>query len=538
MGRDPLTAVQQMLDEYRPWHEAVHPVDLFQKRTKPPEFDAPAWPEPVARLALDIGARVGGDPQIAAWAMLTLVAGIAPDAIRIRPKQFDDTWTESPRLWVGIVASPGAKKSPMQRPILAPVHGAQAGMTETYLAEKEVYEPARKAWEKAAAKDPDRAGDPPTAPRHERLVVEDATLEALAEVLIHNPEGLTSVHDELAAQIGSWDAYREGGTGKDRAHWLKLKEGGAHYIDRIRRGHGHVPNWSSSLLGNIQPTRIADIDRGQKLGSDGMLQRFLLIPARDAVPGIDRAPDREAADWWRQMVDTVIELRRACSQRPVVVRVADDAADEMRRLMVSADGLAMTPGLDEALASHFLKLPGEIARLVLICHIIAQCTAAQSRSERADVLVTFPVALATVRAVRRLVMGSVVPALNHFYESVLGRRGRDPLLLRVAEAVLLHDEQTITARELYRQVRKVEREKLLSAAEDLELAGWLEPIEGTRRNQQAWEIHPLLKTLYEQQKFDTMRRRMAAQLAILEAVEERRAAGEPASDDDENGGGL
>lgn len=520
MGQDPSDIVRQ-LDTTRPWFEDVHPVDLFQKRTRPPEFDAPAWPEKVAELALDIGARVGGDPQIAAWSMLVMVAGIAPDAIKITPKQHDDTWTESARLWAALVAAPGAKKSPMQRPILAPVHAAQAEMTEDYLRERETYEPLRKRWERAAAKDPDTAGDPPTAPRHERLVVEDATLEAMTDILADNPAGLASVHDELAAQIGSWDAYRDNGSGKDRAHWLKLKEGGPHYVDRVRRGHGHVPNWSSSLLGNIQPTRIADIDRKQNLAADGMLQRFILVPARDAVPGIDRAPNRDASAWWSRMVDMLIDLRRICSERPLTVRVADDAATDMRALMVRADGLAMNPGLDEGLQSHLLKLPGEIARLVLIYHLIAQCTAAMSRPESVDVLVSFPVTSSTVQAVRRLVMGSVVPGLVHFYESVLGRKTRDPLLIRVAEAVLLHKERHITARQLYRSVQNVDREKLLAAAEDLELAGWLQPVEGTRRNQQSWQIHPLLERLYNDQRYETMRRRLVAMVAIQEAIDER-----------------
>lgn len=531
MGGGYAREVLEYLDTSRPWHDGVHPVDLFQKRTRPPEFDAPAWPEKVAELALDIGARVGGDPQIAAWSMLVMVAGIAPDAIKITPKQHDDTWTESARLWAALVAAPGAKKSPMQRPILAPVHAAQAAMTEEYLRERETYEPLRKRWERAAAKDPDTAGDPPTAPRHERLVVEDATLEAMTDILADNPAGLASVHDELAAQIGSWDAYRDNGSGKDRAHWLKLKEGGPHYVDRVRRGHGHVPNWSSSLLGNIQPTRIADIDRRQNLAADGMLQRFILVPARDAVPGIDRSPNRAAAAWWSSMVDILIDLRRSSSERPMTVRIADDAAADMRALMVRADGLAMNPGLDEGLQSHLLKLPGEIARLVLIYHLIAQCTAAMTRSEPVDVLVSFPVSSATVQAVRRLVMGSIVPGLVHFYETILGRKGRDPLMMRVAEAVLTHQERHITARQLYRSIQGVDREKLLGAAEDLELAGWIQPMEGTRRNQIVWEIHPALPELYRAQKMAAWYRRAMAFEAIQNTTAEKWPIEDGDSDD-------
>lgn len=499
-----------------PWHVDVHPADLFSAAATPPPFDPAAWPAPIADYALDVARRVGGDPSIAAWTMLAMVAGILPDAIKIQPRQHDTGWTESARIWVASIGSPATKKSPMGGSVLRAVHHAQSQMTEDYQAAIGPYERARKAWERASAKDPDTAGDEPVKPRHERLLVEDATLEAIGELLQANPGGIVSVQDELAAQIGSWDAYSDKGAGKDRAHWLKLKEGGPHYIDRIRRGHGHVPNWSASLVGNIQPQRIADINKTHKLGADGMLQRFLLIPVADAVPGEDVAPG-EIMAWWPVFLERLVEVRRACEGRHIRVTVSADAAEDMRQLMVRAEALTYQVA-DEGLASHLAKLPGEIARITLVYHAILQIDASRARGMSPDVALSFPVARATVATVRRLVLGTIVPALHCFYASVLGRDAAEMTVTRVAAAVLAHGENEITARELRRLVRKVSRDQLLAACQDLEISGWLQPMEQRRRNQQAWFVHPAVHELYAQQREIDAQRRQRARDVIQEAI--------------------
>ena len=42
-----------------------------------------------------------------------------------------------------------------------------------------------------------------------------------------------------------------------RALMLEAYDGGPQRVDRIKRGHVFVPNWSVVVAGNIQPRRLA-----------------------------------------------------------------------------------------------------------------------------------------------------------------------------------------------------------------------------------------------------------------------------------------
>src|SRR5215467_5882461 len=77
----------------------------------------------------------------------------------------------------------------------------------------------------------------------------------------------------------------------DRGFWLQAYDGGPHNVDRIKRGSIHIKNLSVSLLGCIQPDRLAEM---QGLTSDGLLQRFVPVMWGPATFTQDRPCDDEA----------------------------------------------------------------------------------------------------------------------------------------------------------------------------------------------------------------------------------------------------
>ena len=66
---------------------------------------------------------------------------------------------------------------------------------------------------------------------------------------------------------------------------LEAYDGGPQRVDRIKRGHVYVPNWSVVVAGNIQPRRLAGM--AENLIDDGLFQRFLTIHTRPALLGVD-----------------------------------------------------------------------------------------------------------------------------------------------------------------------------------------------------------------------------------------------------------
>jgi putative DNA primase/helicase len=268
-------------------------------------------PQSLRPLVEDISDRMQTPPDFAAIAGIVALAGCVNRRALIRPK-VEDNWTVTPNLWGAIIADPGFMKSPILRAMTAPLaHIEEMWRAEyesssgDYEVEKEKAELRFQAWRerfKAAEK---QGKTPPTQPDNtlkeptlRRLLLTDATFEALHEILSKNPAGVLVTRDELTSLISTLD--RPGREG-ERGFFLQSWNGDSGFtIDRIGRGSIYVPAVCVSLLGCIQPARLRwylsqSLDGGPS--DDGLLQRFQLAawpdPPRDWKL-IDRTPNNTA----------------------------------------------------------------------------------------------------------------------------------------------------------------------------------------------------------------------------------------------------
>ena len=131
-----------------------------------------------------------------------------------------------------------------------------------------------------------------------RYVVNDSTVEALADLLVENPWGLLVYRDEVHGLLCSMD--RQGQEGA-RGFYLTGYDGNqGHAVDRIGRGHSYVPRVCMAMLGGIQPGKVQSYVReavNGGAGDDGLLQRFGLAVWPDIQQEfklVDRWPDTPA----------------------------------------------------------------------------------------------------------------------------------------------------------------------------------------------------------------------------------------------------
>ena len=145
--------------------------------------------------------------------------------------------------------------------------------------------------------------DEPEAPKARRYVLNDATYEALGEVLADNPTGTLAFRDELVSLLKTLDREEFAAA---RGFFLTAWNGTAGYsFDRIIRGKTHIEAACISLLGSTQPGRLAEYMRraiAGGAGDDGLIQRFSLLVWPDQSPEwreVDRYPnsDARAAAW-------------------------------------------------------------------------------------------------------------------------------------------------------------------------------------------------------------------------------------------------
>jgi len=238
--------------------------------TLPPvlPFNLELLPEAFRALVADVAERMQVPADYPAAVSVLCLAGVVSRRAVVQPKAKDASWVVVPNLWGGIIAPPGFMKSPVMAATVRPLLDIQADWRQQYeedLAEyeqqKEEYELRRAAWRdqfKAAAKKghgaPERPEDAPEEPTLRRLIINDATFEALHQTMSENPAGVLVIRDELT---GWWSQLDRAGREGERAFCLQAWNGDTgHTIDRIGRGTIHVEHCCMSMVGGIQPGRL------------------------------------------------------------------------------------------------------------------------------------------------------------------------------------------------------------------------------------------------------------------------------------------
>jgi hypothetical protein len=260
-------------------------------------FPTPALPKAVSTMIEEAARAIGCDE---AFVSLPLLAVLGSAIGTTRRALLKPGWSALPIVWPVTVAESGSQKSPAADVSLDHVREREDRLYEEYATERQTYEievedyeKARSTWRHAKKSD----DPPPTRPREpiqRRVLVEDATIEALVSALADNPRGLLVAADEFSGLLGSMGRYN-GSPAADEALYLKAYHGRSHNVSRRTGRSTHVRQAAVWLTGTIQPgvlRRALGVERRES----GLLARLLLA-----------APPRRAKRW---TTDTIGWLTR------------------------------------------------------------------------------------------------------------------------------------------------------------------------------------------------------------------------------------
>jgi hypothetical protein len=354
------------------------PFDLFGSLTPEPVMTRDMLPRKIGDYVWEMSDLLGCDPGAMAVSALALCSGLISDQIKLQPKRLDTTYLEVARIWLMLVGSVSAKKTPMFLKLFPTVKAVENRMRredataiEKYKSLLALYELKKKGWDKKVAVNEVEASswppEKPEKPPRRRLIANDYTVEALALVLCDNPRGLLIELDEIMELFGGFDAYKASGVKKDRSATLRLWNGGYQAIDRVRTTDEpiYVPNWGATIIGGIQHTKLDPI--GPKLVDDGLLQRFLMVPIQQAEKEADRLPDPAIVERYSLLVESLIEFNPPDA---VIVKLSEAAHAYRDRIEDLIRALECLPALSEGFRTHAGKMGAIFARLVLTLHVI------------------------------------------------------------------------------------------------------------------------------------------------------------------------
>lgn len=435
-----------------------------------------AWDEFV-KLAQDKGAPV----DYVALGFFTVAASIIGGKRRVQPYG-TGTWREPPILWLGLVGDPSFNKSPALDPlvnVLRKIEREHADAHREKLAEHtadvERVKVERQNWEKRVkdAASEGLATPPlpldarePDQPRRRRLFVQDATPESMGEVLAGNPQGTLLIRDELDGWLSSFDRYNPGG----RSFWIEAYGGRQFTIDRKANPEPLTLEFNGvSVIGGIQPQKLAESLLSAAKADDGMSARFLWIwPSRPPFGRPQCSANLIGLEaCLRRLDDLAWGIGEAGDRVPVTLPLDPPAADAFDAfLQANRDHEDDSSGM---LKSFVGKLPGMALRLTLVAQYSewAFCGGEEPRS----------ISKATVEAVADFLESYAMPMAARVYgDAALPVVERNAAT--VARYLMKHKLKTLNARDLRRSAGLPglrDADAVRGALEALIEASWLRP---------------------------------------------------------------
>lgn len=485
------------------------PIDVFGMR-QPPELPLDMLPEAIRAYVSDQAALTGCDPAIIGIGAIVAAASCITDRLKVQPKARDITWHEHPRLWVAFVGDPSTKKSPAISKAVRHVKRINHRLADENASARADYKWQHDAWKEAKKADKSNPPPEPKAPPEQRLMVEDATVESLSDILKDNPRGVLTLKDELTGWFASMDAYKAGGKGAsmDRAHWLETYNGGPRTVDRVTRGNIYIPNWSTCIIGGIQPDMMRSI--AKSMGNDGLLQRFMVVVARPAEADEDRAPDMEAMTRYSELFDQLFALDGSEN-----AALLDDGAQACR-VRVSNYARRLISAFDSPHMKAWLgKWDGLFGRLAITYHVIECASEYKHPSSRR-------ISTETAKMVERLMCGYLLHHAIHFYSEILDANDRQEHVRQLGRLILAKRIERLTKRDImlyWKASARMEWWQVRAVVDVLCTMAWLEPDTeaiDTDGKPRAWFVNPEVHQMFEGHAERERDRRQAASETLRE----------------------
>jgi hypothetical protein len=347
-------------------------------------------PPQLSDFAFDVAERTQCPPEYVAIATIITLSTVVGCKYAIMPKQHDN-WEVRVNQWGSLIGPPSAMKSPALREAIRPIIELEKESNEflqiqneehKILAElskanastikREAAELLQKGLKEDAIEKMKAAQLEEPVSHLKRKIVNDATVEKLGELLNENPNGLMMFRDELSgllAKLSQEDSQL------DRAFYLECFDGNSRFTyDRIGRGTIIIENCMLSVLGGIQPSKIARLIRLAMNGNadDGLVQRLQLAVWPDPVAKWqwkDQAPSKEAYAAYRDLVREFDRLQPA-SDGPNILRFSLDAQSMFAQWMTELQSDIRNNDFHPVIQSHFAKAPKAIAALALLFELI------------------------------------------------------------------------------------------------------------------------------------------------------------------------
>jgi len=278
-------------------------------------------------------------------------------------------WQESANIWLGLIGRAGLGKTPSINAMIFPIEKRNAFEIKHYQNEYRKF----KEYEKLTAKEK-KDHEEINEPVRRQFIVNDVTIEALADLHEENENGVAVFKDELNGWLKDMNKYKPG---SDLEFWLSCWSGKTATLTRKTAKSSFIEMPLMPVLGGIQPGIFSQISTSENK-DNGFLDRLLLsFPEKEIEHYNRNSMETEVIEWYEayicnlydQMKSNVLEYKFG-SISPKIVRFDKQADLEWERIFNNLSDMQNSDEINEYVKSMLSKQKSYVPRLALILHCL------------------------------------------------------------------------------------------------------------------------------------------------------------------------
>jgi hypothetical protein len=275
-------------------------------------------------------------------------------------------WRESANIWIGLIGRAGLGKTPSISAISYPLEKKNAFEIKHYMNEYRKWKEYSNLTVKEK-KDHEEIKEPVRS----QFIVNDVTVEALADLHEDIPLGIAIMKDELNGWLKDMNKYKQG---SDLEFWLSCWSNKAANLTRKTAKSSFIESPLMPVLGGIQPGIFGQISTSENK-DNGFLDRLLVSFPEKEIENYNRnSINQDVLDWWdsmlcqffEQMKKNVHTINKFGEIEPRILRLSKDADLEWERVFNNISKMQNSDEVNEYVKSMLSKQKSYVPRFALI----------------------------------------------------------------------------------------------------------------------------------------------------------------------------
>ena len=261
-------------------------------------------------------------------------------------------WIESVNIWIGLIGKAGLGKTPSINAVTFPIEKKNAFEIKQYQKEYRKW----KEYESLPSKEK-KDHEEIKEPVRKQFIVNDVTIEALADLHEENPVGVAVFKDELNGWLKDMNKYKPG---SDLEFWLSCWSNKAANLTRKTAKSSFIDSPLMPVLGGIQPGIFNQINTHENK-DNGFLDRLLVsFPEKEIEMYNRNSIAKEVLEWWdgylneffNQMRTNILTYNKFGEIEYEIVRFSTEADQEWERIFNNLTDMQNSDEVNEYVKVH------------------------------------------------------------------------------------------------------------------------------------------------------------------------------------------